>query len=99
MFSHRGLSLRHAKESRIFSSICKNEQKTLKNENLQHYHSLTFNFNYCLYGNTSISGYTVLTASNDQLTGRDAEINFHAKFWILLWHLPGDADRRHEVCS
>jgi hypothetical protein len=35
MFSHRGLSLRHAKESRIFSSICKNQHKTLKNENLQ----------------------------------------------------------------
>lgn len=30
MFSQRGLSLRHAKESRIFSSICKNQHKTLK---------------------------------------------------------------------
>lgn len=35
IFSHRGLSLRHAKESRIFSSICTHQHKTRKNENLQ----------------------------------------------------------------
>jgi len=99
MFSHTGLSLRHAKESRILSSICKNQQKTLENENLQHYHSLILNFIYCLYDTNSITGYTVLNASNDCLTGRDAKINIHAKFQNLLWHLPGEADGRQENLS
>jgi hypothetical protein len=47
----------------------------------KHYHSLTLNFIYCLYDN-NISGYTVLTARNDQLTGRVAELNFVQNFGL-----------------
>jgi len=62
----------------------------------KHYHFLTLNFLYCLY-DKSISGYTVLTARNDQSTGRDADFNL--KFCLPFWHLPGGINKRHENLS
>jgi len=95
MFSQRGLSLRHAKETRISFSICKHQHKTLTKWKSSNITILLLLISFTVYKIIAASQ----AARHDQLTWRDADFNVRAKFCFPFWHLPRGIDRRDKNLS